>query len=241
MDLRRAVAIAGVGLWWGAAAACAGEISGRVQLDGPKPEPVEIPVVEKSPKYPVAGCGTSKRSPRLVVSDDGGVANAVVWLQRPADGRMPPVTATMDQQACEFIPHVILVPRDSTVTIGNSDPMLHNLRIFREAQMLMHEWQPPAPQPNTIAWRFDEAGRFLLRCGVHAWMSAWVIVAEHPYYALSDAKGDFTIPQVPPRAYTLQVWHETLGEQQQSVVVNQDTPPITIRFAEQRRIAWESR
>lgn len=241
MDLRRAVAIASVGLWWGAAAACASEISGRIQLDGPRLEPVEIPVVEKSPKYPVEGCGTSKRSPRLVVSADGGVANAVVWLQTSTDAQTSPATAAMDQQACEFVPHVLLVPRGSTVTIGNSDPILHNLRIFREAQMLMHEWQQPAPQPNTISWRFDEAGRFLVRCGVHAWMSAWVIVAEHPYYALSDPDGNFTIPQVPPGAYTLQVWHEALGEQQQSVVVNDDTEPMTIRFAEQRRVAWESR
>ena len=241
MDLRRAAAIAGVGFWWTAAAVCASEMSGRVQLDGPRPEPVEIPVVEKSPNYSVKGCGTSKRSPRLLVSAEGGVANAVVWLQAAAEGQTPPVTATMDQQACEFIPHVLLVPRGSTVTIGNSDPIVHNVRIFREAQMLVHEWQPPAPQPNAISWRFDDAGRFLVRCGVHAWMSAWVIVAEHPYYALSDADGHFTIPQAPPGASTLRVWHEALGAQQQSVVVNDNTAPVIIRFPQQRRVAWESR
>jgi len=168
------------------------------------------------------------------VSEEGGVANAVVWLESAAVVPAAPVTATMDQQACEFVPHVLLVPRGSTVTIGNSDGILHNVRMFRETQMLMHEWQPPAPQPNTISWRFGEAGRFLVRCGVHAWMSAWVIVAEHPYYALSDLEGRFTIPQVPSGAYTLRVWHEALGEQQQSVIVNPVTEPIAIRFAEQR-------
>lgn len=241
MDLRRAAAIAVASLWWGAATGSAGELSGRVQLDGPRPEPVEIPVVEKSPTYSVEGCGTSKRSPRLTVSADGGVANAVIWLQASADAQRPPVSAAMDQQACEFVPHMMLVPRGSTVTIGNSDPILHNLRIFRETQMLMHEWQPPAPQPNAIAWRFDEPGRFLIRCGIHAWMSAWVIVAEHPYYAMSDSDGNFTIPQVPSGTYTLRVWHEALGEQQHSVAVKDDGGRITIRFAEQRRVAWESR
>lgn len=241
MDLRRAAAIAVAGLWWGAATACANDLSGRIQLDGPRPEPVEIPVAAKSPKYPVDGCGTSKRSPRLLVSPEGGVANAVVWLQAATDAQAPAVTAAMDQQACEFVPHVLLVSRGSTVTIGSSDPILHNLRIFREAQMLMHEWQQPAPQPNAISWRFDEAGRFLVRCGVHAWMSAWVIVAEHPYYALSDADGNFTIPQAPPGGSTLRVWHEALGEQRQSVVVNDNTASIVIRFPEPRRVAWESR
>jgi len=168
------------------------------------------------------------------------VANAVVWLQGPA-APAPPATAAMDQQGCEFVPHVILVSKGSTVTIGNSDPVLHNVRIFREADMLMHEWQQPAPQPNAISWRFDEAGRFLIRCGVHAWMSAWVIVADHPHYALSDAEGDFAIPEVPPGAYTLQVWHEALGEQRQALIVSSDTESITIRFSEQRRVAWQSR
>jgi plastocyanin len=168
----------------------------------------------------------------LIVSADGGVANAVVWLQVSANAQMSPVTAAMDQQACEFIPHVMLVPKGSTVTIGNSDPILHNLRIFRDAEMLMHEWQQPAPQPNAIPWRFDEAGRFLVRCGVHAWMSAWVVAADHPYYALSDADGQFTIPQAPPGAATLHVWHETLGEHQQliDIVVDQTGAPITVTY-----------
>jgi plastocyanin len=229
------------GLWWGAVAVGAGEVSGQIQLDGPRPEPVDIPVVAKSPKYPVDGCGTSKRSPRLAVSAEGGVANAVVWLQAATHAPAAPITATMDQQACEFMPHVLLVPRGSTVAIGSSDPILHNLRIFREAEMLMHEWQPPAPQPNTISWRFDEAGRFLVRCGVHAWMSAWIVVADHPYYAISDAEGNFTIPEAPPGASTLHVWHEALGEQQHAVVVNDHTASVVIRFPEQRRVAWESR
>ena len=242
MDLRRtATIVAGIGLWWGAAVVCASEISGRVELDGPRPDPVNIPVIEPSPNYSVQGCGSSKRSARLIVSPEGGVANAVVWLQAAAEAQALPITAALDQQACEFVPHMLLVPRGSTVTIGNSDLILHNVRIFRETEMLMHEWQQPAPSPKTISWRFDEAGRFLIRCGVHAWMSAWVIVAEHPYYALSDADGNFTMSGVPPGASTLLVWHESLGEQRQSVMVTHDTTPMTIRFPEQRRVAWESR
>lgn len=240
MDLRRTIAIALAALGW-AAAASASDLTGRVQLDGPRPEPTEIPVLAKSSKYSVQGCGTSKRSPRLLVSEEGGVANAVVWLESAAVVPAAPMTATMDQQACEFVPHVLLVPRGSTVTIGNSDGILHNVRMFHETQMLMHEWQPPAPQPNAIAWRGDEPGRYLVRCGVHAWMSAWIIVIEHPYYALSDAEGTFTIHHAPPGASTLHVWHEALGEQEHSVAVSRDREPITIRFAEQRRMAWESR
>lgn len=236
MDLRRAASIVVIGIGWGVATVWADELSGRVQLDGPRPKPVEISVMAKSPQYPIEACGKSKRSPRLIVSADAGVANALVWLQVSADPQTSAVTATIDQQACEFVPHVLLVPRGSKVTIGNSDPILHNLRIFRDADMLMHEWQQPAPQPNAISRKFDEAGRFLLRCGVHAWMSAWVIVADHPYYALSDSNGNFTIPQVPPGEYTLQVWHEALGEQQQKVVVNNnEAVPITIHFTEHRR------
>jgi hypothetical protein len=58
-----------------------------------------------------------------------------------------------------------------------------------------------------------------IRCDVHAWMGAWWISQEHPYYALSDAKGAFTLADVPPGSYTLEAWHESLGRVSRRVTV----------------------
>ncbi len=61
-------------------------------------------------------------------------------------------------------------------------------------------------------------------------MNAWLVVAEHPYYALTDASGSFKITAVPPGTYTIQLWHETLGQQ---------TRKVTVKAGEQTKAAFE--
>ena len=53
-------------------------------------------------------------------------------------------------------------------------------------------------------------------------MQAWIVVAEHPYYAVTSEDGSYELDGVPPGTYTLNTWHETLGTQSQSVTVETD-------------------
>lgn len=231
MGLFRTSAIVGLGVCCAAAPVKAGVLEGAVVLEGPRPAPVTIPVTSKSPDYPVESCGgPTKASERLLVGDTGGVANAVVWLEMQADDALEPSTANLDQRTCDFAPHLLLVPRGSTVQVSNSDPILHNLRLFREASMLSHAWQKPKTKP--VAWQFDKPGRFLVRCGVHSWMTAWVVVADHRYYTVSNSDGTFAMPEAPPGAYTLHAWHEVLGEQRQRVSLERDKANVTIRYTQ---------
>ena len=231
MGLPRTVAVAvGIGLWL-APPVRAGDIRGAVRLSGKAPEPVTLTIEPKAGDHSTAGCGDLTRaSQRLLVDPEGGVQNAVVWLEgvaaAGASGHGSP--AVLDQQACEFVPHVLLIPHDGTLAIRNSDPVLHNTRIFRDATMLMHEWQ--APQAGDLEWRFDAPGRYLVRCGVHSWMHAWVVAAEHPYYGLTDSAGRFTISGVPRGTYTLSVWHEALGEQRQRMRVRAGRSEVVIHL-----------
>jgi hypothetical protein len=57
-------------------------------------------------------------------------------------------------------------------------------------------------------------------CDLHPWMRAWVVVAEHPFYALTNDQGEFTLANVPAGQYTIQVWHERLGTVGRAVTVN---------------------
>lgn len=39
-------------------------------------------------------------------------------------------------------------------------------------------------------------------------MSAYVVVTEHPYYALTDTEGNFTLDHISTGTYKLRMWHE---------------------------------
>ena len=58
-----------------------------------------------------------------------------------------------------------------------------------------------------------------LGCDVHRWMTAYVGVMTHPYFAVTDAKGTFTIGHVPAGTYTIKTWHEQFGERTSRVIV----------------------
>ena len=59
-------------------------------------------------------------------------------------------------------------------------------------------------------------------------MRAWVVVAEHPFYAVTNDQGEFRLDNVPPGAYTLQLWQESLGTVTQDVTVK-DEASTTVR------------
>ncbi len=60
---------------------------------------------------------------------------------------------------------------------------------------------------------------FKVKCDVHPWMTGWVAVFDHPYFAVTGDDGAFTIKGLPDGTYTLQAWHERYGTKDQTVVV----------------------
>ena len=216
------VASHGVVIPFDGACAQAAQLQGQVLLEGKIPPAVVVQAKSKKKGDSLEGCGElNKISPKLLVTAEGGVANVVVWLEE-GQGPFPVGQASsteeeiflLDQRACVFDPHVLVVPLGGKFAIRNSDPVLHNIRIFDPAaqipEMLMHEWQKV--KARDIVWEFEKPGRYLVRCGVHLWMYAWVVVAPHSAYRVTDRQGVFQMTDVAPGPHTLHVWHETLGE-----------------------------
>jgi hypothetical protein len=50
-------------------------------------------------------------------------------------------------------------------------------------------------------------GVIRVRCDAHPHMSAWLVVHDSPYVAVTDAAGTFSIGDVPPGIYTITMWH----------------------------------
>ena len=159
-------------------------------------------------------------------------ADIVVYLPKaPAvDVDLSKTKFVMDQQNLAFIPRVLPIPVGSTVLFPNNDKVDHNVfSMSRTKTFNLGSYQPG--QSQTVV--FDKPGIVELRCDVHAEMAAYILVMKNPYFAVTDRKGNFEIPDsgylqqvglegiadLPPGKYSIKTRHEKLKTQKKSIVV----------------------
>jgi plastocyanin len=194
----------------------AAAIKGKVQYVGPPVEPKKVPVTVDQ-----FVCGKDKDDETLVLSAQRGVRNAVVSLASPPPGaqwRFSTAPVFLDQRQCVFIPRVTLVPAGGTVEFLNSDRLLHNIHSAGRANTVFNRTQP---RGRTIPITFAKPEIVPISCDLHGWMRAWVVVMEHPFFAVTGSEGEFALDNVPPGKYTLNLWHETLGTVTKDVTVGE--------------------
>ncbi len=205
-----------------------GIIRGVVKFEGPVPHLDHIDITRDR-----AVCGAEPReSEALLVSDDGGMQNVVVSVTDIRQGKQQPKrekNPTLVQKKCWFAPHVLLVPAGSTVDLFNRDKVMHNIHTVSKINPVVNKAHPTFKK--RLRFKLRKAEAIKVKCDIHPWMSSWFVVTDHPYYALTATNGSFTLTDVPPGTYTLQAWHETLGQQTQQVSVrpNQETN-VTFAF-----------
>lgn len=184
-----------------------GRISGTVKWSGPLPHLARFPI-NKDPQVCDPEQHKTVDLERLVVGHEGGVANTVVFLQDISRGKamdLPEPRRHLDQKHCRYEPHILLVPQNAVLQMKSSDATLHTLHMEGAAS-----YNLPFPfQDRVIERTMSEAGLVTLRCnGGHTWMNAEMVVAPHPYYAITDESGHFELTGVPPGTYRLVAWHE---------------------------------
>lgn len=186
-----------------------GVIQGKVVMKSALTAPQLIPVGKDYQKV----CGEAKTVPGTVFGKNGEVPNAVVYIERIASGKKRLLTdpIRLDQKSCEYVPHVLIVPAGADVEILNSDPTLHNVHTYNNANPrrgTIFNLAFPVPGQK-VKRKIADAGNILSLCDAgHPWMSAHIFIVEHPYYAVTDQGGNFTLDAVPPGNYTLRVWQE---------------------------------
>jgi plastocyanin len=170
------------------------------------------------------------QTPSVSAAEQGGTIKGVVdspYVKRyPAlvyidyvNGKFPPPKENphMSQKGMVFRPHILPVLKGSTVDFTNDDTVAHNV------------FSPPgSATPFNLGIygtgvkkteTFNHLGEVPLLCIVHPEMSAFVIVLQNPYYALTDNDGNFEIKNVPPGKYQLKTWDEKLKASSQPVTV----------------------
>jgi hypothetical protein len=189
-------------------------ITGVVRFKGAKP-PVK-PVSDIAGNAFCKNCYKDGLPPQDKIllgknGDDDTVQNVLVYISKGLEGKTfdpPKEPALLDQVGCMYTPHVVAVMVGQTLNVRNSDATLHNV-------MANPRQNPPfnfgMSEQNGIVPKVFKKPEFKLnvRCFMHPWMSGYIHVLPHPFFAVTGKDGTYTITGLPPGQYELTVLQET--------------------------------
>ena len=195
----------------------AGDVTGKVTLKGTPP------ANKKFKMDPL--CGRLHKvnlheMPFYKVASDGGLGDVVVVLKGAKGSASGPVV--IDQVGCVYVPYIATAQTGQTITVKNSDPLMHNVHPTpkntaggnKEANIA----QPVKGMKNDF--KFPAAETFLrFKCDVHPWMYSYVSVLDHGYFAVTDENGKFSIAGVPDGAYEITARHRKVGTASEKITV----------------------
>ena len=196
-----------------------GSIKGTIRFTGKKPARKVIDMSE-DPACVAAHHGKAYDE-SLVVSPNGGLGNAFIYVKSGLEGKnfeVPKTPVTIDQSGCWFRPRVLGIQTNQTLQVVNSDPVTHNIHPMAEINREWNHSQGPGDAP--LSRRFIKPEVMIrVKCNIHSWMHAFIGVVDNPYYAVSKDDGTFEIKDLPAGTYTLAVWQENLGAQDQQITI----------------------
>jgi hypothetical protein len=120
------------------------------------------------------------------------------------------------------------VPRVSAMRLGeklilkNSDPKLHIVHSYLEKQTVFNVAVPFKNYQMELTQKIKRPGLIQVNCDTHAWMRGYIHVFDHPFFAVTDSKGVFSVPDLPAGTYTLKAWHEKAGVQSIAIKVPEE-------------------
>ena len=220
-------------LFWPGVAVAASTITGTITFDGKAPalRPLSMdadPACAKKHTAPVPG-------EALVLGSGNTMGNIMVWVSKglPAGKTWPAskTPAVLDQNGCQYKPHVMALMVGQPYKILNSDGIVHNVHALPKINKPFNRPMPATVKEATVT--FDKAeANFPIKCDVHPWMNAFVGVFSHPFFSVTGADGKYTISGLDPGTYEITVWQERLGTQTASVTVGaSDTKTQNFKFA----------
>lgn len=216
-------------------ALAASTITGTITFDGKPPAlpPLAMdgdPACAKKHPKPVP-------SERLVLGGGSTMGNVMVFVSKgvPAGKTYPaPATpVTLDQNGCQYKPHVQGIMVGQAYKILNSDGILHNVHSLPKVNPQFNKPMPATMKETTTTFAKPEP-IFQIKCDVHPWMVAYIGVFTHPFYSVTAADGKFTISGLDPGTYEITAWHEVtgLGTQTATVTVGaNETKTQNFKFA----------
>ena len=213
--------------------ATAGTVTVTVKFEGTPPAPTMMRL-DGDPKCVTENGGSERADESLVVGQNQALQNVFVYVK---DGLgafafpVPTEPVVLDQDKCRYTPRVLGVRVGQPLSIRNSDPLLHNVR----ANGTINQGFNMSTPLEGVSFERTFATKEIMvpfKCDVHAWMTAFVGVLDHPYFGTTSPDGKVVLGNLPPGTYTIEAWHETLGARTQQVTIAaKETTDVAFTFA----------
>ncbi|HVY45722.1 MAG TPA: carboxypeptidase regulatory-like domain-containing protein [Minicystis sp.] len=199
-------------------------IKGVVDFTGKAPE-MKVPAKRKDAEF----CKDKEIKYNAVVVNDGKLQDVLVRIAPGAlKGDYKGKAAEIDQKDCMYEPRIQGVVAGSDIMIKNGDSTLHNVHTFKGTETWFNQAQPKGSDP--IKKEMPEDNKIVkFTCDVHPWMHGFVVVTDHPFFAVSGKDGTFTIEKVPAGDYDVEAWHTQYGLKKGHVKV-EDGKTAEVKF-----------
>jgi len=193
-----------------------GTLTGRVTLTGPKPKARSYHLIH-APNIEFCSRISDGKGHRLLwdftVSPSAGLKDTVIAIQGIKKGK--PFSTKMQVfniDRCHSDKYVIGVRNGENILVENKDPIRHEIVTYEvngasyvrqkaNKAIIQHSSQVRSAFVN------QDTDEFLIKCNLHPFLQTRGFMVDNPYYAISDAEGNFTLKDIPPGTYEVLAWH----------------------------------
>ncbi|WP_197999318.1 hypothetical protein [Gimesia chilikensis] len=195
-----------------------GTLSGKIIYTGKPVKPAQLEITKDREV-----CCRDKAvhlNESFLVGKQGGLKNVFVYLQKTDFNqalvhpmyRKLPSTVDLKVKSCSFHPHATGVwYRLQNISVENQDPIAHNTHFFYFRNTPTSFIAPPLGMKKPLEFGTAEPLPTLVTCDIHLWEKAYVLIQDHPYFAITDETGAFEIKNIPVGKWKFQFWHEEGG------------------------------
>jgi hypothetical protein len=196
-----------------------GSITGKVAFTGTAPKAKAIlmdadsvcAAKHKEPVYPET----------VVANKNATLRNVFVYVKTGLEGKtfaVPTDPVTIDQDGCQYKPHVMGIRARQNLKVVTSDDTTHNIHPMPKVNREWNVSQPPKADP--IIQSFSRAEVSVpVKCNQHPWMKAFINVVDNPFFAVTGDDGTFELKGLPPGTYEIEAIQEHYGAQTMKVTV----------------------
>lgn len=206
-----------------------GTFKGRVTLSGPVPRVRSFHLIH-APNIEYCGRISDGRGHRLLfdftVSKNRGLKDTLVHLVKVDKGKpFAPNMQTFHIDRCRANKYVIGARNGEDIMVENTDPIQHEIATYEVRNIYSDQTTnrpvpPKSSQVRSIFARHD-ADEYIIKCNLHPFLQTHAYLVQNPYYAVSDANGNFSIDNIPPGTYEVVAWHPFIAPQRGTITVPQ--------------------